>query len=823
MGGRWPLFWRAFRRSVCGRLWLRLVRLAALSLVFWLPLAAWGPSADAMPRNWQLPSLAGLRSWLAGPPAAPLLPRQEARTAPWRPHQVPASATRDVAHAAGLAPGKGPGQLPLYVVHKQPVHRGLSAAYVGDGSQSFNPATSKLVPGSSTATSSLYRNADGTMSRLIYLSPVNYQDPSGAWHPIDTTLAQGSGGRWDEHANSLTASFAQSADSADLATLGLGSGQQISLGLAGAAPVAGAGSGSAVWYPAALPGTDVTASATAAGLGLSLRLDSRGAGDSWVLPLTGTGLTAQLGSGGTSVQFLSSTGSMAAQLGPAYLTDSSRTAGLPAVSPAVTYQLIPYTGGTAIKVTADPSWLAAAARVFPVTASLELATPAAYAGQAATQAVTGQVPVAPGGQMLAAGTFGRGQAAATVMQFPSFPASFPGLKITSVSLHVFGNTVPGCSVANLAVDVLAHPTAVGQGAPAAAAGGGTWRPAGSLTPFTCGNPSMSSGSAAPKPSSPSSQASSPVGAAARAGTPPPSPAASPAPAAAPSPTADPAPSPAAITGATASAASTGTAAATGPVSSGTPALPPAPAPAPTPTATMPAAASGAGAWQTAALPVSALGASAGSPMTLAVTTPAGGGTQGQLLSQPGSASAPYLVVAASQTLPDLDLTYPPDNYNATSLTQELRATATDSDGDTLQYVFTVFDTSGNKIATSNWITDNDWKIPSGKLKWNQTYEWTVQVWDGVSGNNPVPSSPSVNFLSTPVPQPAVTSALSQNTGEHGFSPVNRNYTTTVTDAKVATVGPALEIDRSYNSLDPRTAGAFGAGWSSLLDMKVSPA
>jgi len=40
---------------------------------------------------------------------------------------------------------------------------------------------------------------------------------------------------------------------------------------------------------------------------------------------------------------------------------------------------------------------------------------------------------------------------------------------------------------------------------------------------------------------------------------------------------------------------------------------------------------------------------------------------------------------------------------------------------------------------------------------------------------------------------------------------------------VATVGPELAITRSYNSRDPRTSGAFGAGWSSMLDAEVRPA
>ena len=46
-------------------------------------------------------------------------------------------------------------------------------------------------------------------------------------------------------------------------------------------------------------------------------------------------------------------------------------------------------------------------------------------------------------------------------------------------------------------------------------------------------------------------------------------------------------------------------------------------------------------------------------------------------------------------------------------------------------------------------------------------------------------------------------------------PKTANVTQQVTDASVATAGPALSIVRTYNSLDPRTSQAFGAGWSSM--------
>ncbi len=53
-------------------------------------------------------------------------------------------------------------------------------------------------------------------------------------------------------------------------------------------------------------------------------------------------------------------------------------------------------------------------------------------------------------------------------------------------------------------------------------------------------------------------------------------------------------------------------------------------------------------------------------------------------------------------------------------------------------------------------------------------------------------------------------------------PLSGNVSQAVTDASIATVGPALSIVRTYNSLDPRTSQAFGAGWASAADMSLAP-
>ena len=69
------------------------------------------------------------------------------------------------------------------------------------------------------------------------------------------------------------------------------------------------------------------------------------------------------------------------------------------------------------------------------------------------------------------------------------------------------------------------------------------------------------------------------------------------------------------------------------------------------------------------------------------------------------------------------------------------------------------------------------------------------------------------------PQPAITSDLGNSDGQD-YDPLSGNYTTSATDAAVAALGPPLEIDRTYNSLDPRSSGAFGAGWSSVADTSL---
>jgi len=183
---------------------------------------------------------------------------------------------------------------------------------------------------------------------------------------------------------------------------------------------------------------------------------------------------------------------------------------------------------------------------------------------------------------------------------------------------------------------------------------------------------------------------------------------------------------------------------------------------------------------------------------------------------------PYLQLTYSaDTPPQIDSQYPPDNYNSPTLTPELMATGHDTDSwpnSSVQYTFTVYNSAGTVVASANKISAGDWTVPAGALSWGQTYYWTVQDYDGLDYS----PAATVSYFSTPVPQPLITSQLSQNSTAPGFNSQTGDWTTSATDASVATAGPALEITRDYNSEDPRLSGAFGGGWSSVLDMKASP-
>jgi Domain of unknown function (DUF6531) len=148
--------------------------------------------------------------------------------------------------------------------------------------------------------------------------------------------------------------------------------------------------------------------------------------------------------------------------------------------------------------------------------------------------------------------------------------------------------------------------------------------------------------------------------------------------------------------------------------------------------------------------------------------------------------------------------------------------------------------------SSGWVANNgDTCTVPKALTWGTTYYWQVAVSDASSP--PSLSSMSVTWTTPisfvvgdaqpavwnrfgPVAQtddgnPVMTSDLGSSTytgSGKTVDPKTANVTQQATDASVAGAGLSLSMVRTYNSLDPRTSQAFGAGWSSPEDMSLDP-
>jgi hypothetical protein len=641
---------------------------------------------------------------------------------------VPASAT-EAHRGAGHAPGRGQGQLPAYTTPIHRVTKGLSAR----GITGFSSRTSKLVAARSTATSDYYQNADGSYTRRYAEGPINFKNTSGQWQPIDTTVVKGASGRWQQKANSFSATFADTAASPDITSVGLSGGDSAALSLAGAAQVAPVVHGSTMTYPGVLPGTDLVAQPIATGVKQSLILHSASAASSWVFPLHLTGLTPELARDG-SVSLIDTAGKTEASIPPSYAFDSkiNLRSGEPTTTHAVSYRLVTQDGQPALAVTLDPAWLHDPARVFPVTLDPSTLT----TSPATTYAESGSPGDHSMEDTIKIGSYDAGtHDAVSYLQFPNTGLDNSGTTVSAASLQMFDVWASTCTAERF--DVAPVTTA--------------WTPS-SVTSYPGPAYGSSIGNATP----------------------------------------------------TVAAACANT---TGDLSQGN-------------SVTVSLAASTFQAWAKATT----------ADYGLAIYAPTTDNLHWKQFDSAyaGLGDQPVLTVTYSGTslLPAVTAQYPKDQSVVNTLSPTLAATggidAAAHPNTMPKFLFQLDDADGNKI-DSTTITSNSepggaaWTVPAKDLKWGKTYYWTAQAYDGTNY-----SAGSVwNSLIVQVPQPAITSALSRNSGGHGFDPSVGNYTTSDTDAEVASAGPSLSVVRDYNSLDPRTAGAFGAAWSSIFDAKAT--
>jgi RHS repeat-associated protein len=696
------------------------------SLVF-LALLVSTESASADQLALPLPSFAQVGSWLshllAGEPVFSGLPVQVSGTAAGHGHSVPAAATR-ARGGAGHLPGHGRGELAGYAAQAWKTAAGPSAA-VKTG---FDARTSKLVGNKSTARMSYFQNADGSVTRDYAQTPVNYQDSSGDWDPINPTVVLGTDQRWHEQANSVEVSFANSAADPDLASFAPDSAHSMSYSLTGSAPVQPTVAGADVTYPAVLPDTDLTLSPTATGMKESLVLDSASAASNWVFPLTLNGVRPVLNDAG-GVDLVDTGGRVQATIPRAYAYDSQvdPTSGDPATTYAVDYSLITVNGGPALKIALDPTWLADPQRVFPVTVDPTfLVTPASTYTERDSGSSNNNYDRSMEMTIKIGSYNSGGDVADSFLKFPS-DLDGSGVTVNSATLQLFDTWASICTAERFDV------------APV----NSSWTPSG-VTTYPGPAYGASIGNLTPT-----------------------------------------------VSHACANRAGDRTV----------------------------------GDWvdvplATATIQGWANGTTADNGLAVyGSTTDANHWKQFDSSNMFGY--APELSVTTTGNVPpQVDTMYPGNDGVVTSLTPTLIATGHDIDatgGEVLKYDFKIENSSSAVVVDSGLVSSGNWTVPASKLSYGQTYYWTVQANDGSASS----AVPGWNAMSVQVPQPAITSSLSQNDSDHGLDPSTGNYTTSTTDADVPTVGPSLSVERDYNSRDPRVTGAFGAGWSSLFDTRAT--
>ncbi|WP_329105020.1 ricin-type beta-trefoil lectin domain protein [Micromonospora sp. NBC_01699] len=654
----------------------------------------------------------------------------------------------DAPGGAGRAPVPAPGTLPPYQPYQPP------ETLKTTGTSGFDAQRSRRLAARSDAKSDLFSNPDGSMTRRVYTSPVNFRAADGSWQPIDPTLEQRPDGRLHARANSLRVSVANpdagtgararnlapsgttdpstsTVTGTELALLTLPTGETFGYGLDGAADVTPVVDGAVATYPEILPLTDVELQSMDTGLKETLVLKSPDAASSWVFPLHLNGLTPHLVETG-SIELRNADDEAVAWIPRGFMEDSKvdPQSGAPLQGP-VTYELITLDGGQpALRVTAAEAWLHDPARVYPVRVD----PTAAIATNADVFVDDDSDTANTDGDNLAVGTYnGGGVKARSFLAFDQWGNDgLNGLRYTDAQLKLFLTWAYSCTehrpfsvhrvTGNWQVIDLAY--------------GGF--PGPTLSPSAIGSLEVNDHY---------------------------------------------------------------------------------------PACQNQAAHRNVGEWVTVPLESDVFSdwATGGLNRGLALVaseTDSNAWKRFTSANPFSGALRPYLQLeVAANGPPQINGRYPDNNAVVSTLTPELLARGYDADAwpnKGLTYNFTVGDAAtGATIAESGWTTAA-WTVPAGKLAWNKRYLYTVQTFDKAGYSQVAPPY----AFTTSVPQPQLTGNLAQNSGR-GYDPSIGNYTTSATDAAISTVGPSLAVTRSYNSLDIRRTGAFGTGWSSVLDVRAT--
>jgi RHS repeat-associated protein len=741
-----------------------------------------------------------------------------------------------------------------------------SASASGDGASSPDPSASSLstyvtLPAGS-APPSVSPSAGGTPTPTDPPSPTS---GSGA-----TAAPPASG--WMQQSEAESESFASYADARDLVTMPLGAGQSVAFGVTGAAAVPGTADGSAISYPGVLPDAAINFTAGTGTLMEAIVLSSADAPTTWTFPLDLTGLTATMGPDG-SVQYTDDAGSVVAYTPHGFMTDSDIDphSGDGATSVGVDYSLTTVDGRQAIQMTLDQSWLDSPSRVFPVTVDpstmKENSDSSTYVQSTDTNNNSGD-------DELHVGTWDDGtHKNEAYLSFGSVSTDLAHDHVIGAVLNVFETWAWSCEPRPL--DVLPVTSAwsastldTWAGRPSTGAAVATrsfangWNPLGGTGPCNPSGawvtlPLNQSGTDLLNQWTQNTSSNHGLAIAASDNTdhyawkkfwsdasgvsqpylqvnyvP---------------------------DGADYKLKSNKALAVVTPTQDGQFAI------TVTNTGSTTWDANNANGYEMSyniydskgallakhpvftALPKTI--APGDPPVTVDVTV--GKEAYGKYaidfsMYKSANTTSPVSFVSEDidplpiglelvQPAPSIIGVYPPTGYISPVLNPQLSTVAANAGSASYTFDLTPMQTF-RPDSSCVWEHQPPWgRLPScppagtiehsgstpywtpsaSSMQWDTQYQWTVTVTTASGSATTLPA------LFTPeVPQPAITSDLGGTSGQ-AYDPLSGNYTTSATDAAVASAGPPLQIDRTYNSMDPRTSSSFGAGWSAVTDAALS--
>ncbi len=709
-------------------------------------------------------------------------------------------------------------------------------------SASSAPAASQPA---SSAAATMYATLPSSSPVAVSPSPLirpTSTVPGGSTPPVSG---------WTERSEAEPEAFAGQASAPDLVSMPVDSGHAVAFGVAGAAAVSGSAHGSTVGYAGVMPDAAIDFTAGTGMVKERIVLDSPRAPASWLFPLDLTGLHAEPGPGGI-VEFADAAGKVLAYVPHAFMTDSNVNphSGDGATSYGVSYSLTTYDGQPAIKMTLDTAWLDSKARVYPVTVDPSVSD------ASATGSTYVQYPYNndySGDTELKVGTYdGGGSKAKSFLAFGNVASALHDDTVLGVRLGVFNTWSYSCSPRTVYVYPVTSSwpvtgdktwpgpsTGAAIGSKSFATG---WVPYGSTvspcnasweginldqagtnlvngwTHGTVANNGLALGASGTdsygwkKFASQAASSGDPFlaityttdGASYKL--------------ASPRPIVDVTPS----QKGTFAIRVTNTGSSTWTTSNGY---------------EVSYRAYNSAGKLVADHPVfTAMPSTVAPGQTVTVDTvvdalPAGSyaidfdmysGAPGSPVSFSSQGIAPFAVgLYIPQPPPTVSAVYPPTGYIAPTLAPQLSTVASTGSG-TITYSFTVTCkplSDQTCVATSiksGSISKPYWTVPRTQMQWNTSYQWSVTATVNGASTTVGPVS-----LTSEVPQPVITSGLGGTSGQ-AYDPLSGSYTTSATDAAVASAGPPLQIVRTYNSMDPRTSGAFGAGWSSVVDAVLRP-